>query len=247
MKCDIHCQLTTAHLAIEAVHDAAAENSPPATTPFPSWKRRPRCWRNRSTVLHRGIECGALVDPWNILGFGGQYGLFPSPENSVYDHRIDELIAHRGQHFHRRRADPKGGRGSWQRADRRTGHAAAGCPGRLVGQIRYDRSHLGRELFRHANRAIRRTTCRPRCGRGMRPAPRRATLAFWRDRAEQFRTAKAYALVVDALLEQRSSVAAMALLVQWLSQADSNPAGRRGLFVPRSGPGLDAGPVGRRR
>ena len=48
-------------------------------------------------------------------------------------------------------------------------------------------------------------------------------LAFWRDRAEQFRTAKAYALVVDALLEQRSSVAAMALLVQWLSQSDSIP------------------------
>ncbi len=48
-------------------------------------------------------------------------------------------------------------------------------------------------------------------------------LAFWRDRAEQFRTAKAYALVVDALLEQRSSVAAMALLVQWLSQSDTIP------------------------
>ncbi len=48
-------------------------------------------------------------------------------------------------------------------------------------------------------------------------------LAFWRDRAEQFRTAKAYALVVDALLEQRSYVPAMALLVQWLSQSDMIP------------------------
>ena len=43
-------------------------------------------------LLHRAIECGALVDPWNMLGFGGQYSLFPAPENSVYDHRIDELI-----------------------------------------------------------------------------------------------------------------------------------------------------------
>ena len=48
-------------------------------------------------------------------------------------------------------------------------------------------------------------------------------LAFWRERAEQFRSPKAYALVVDALLEQRSPVAAMALLVQWLSQADQIP------------------------
>ncbi len=45
-------------------------------------------------ILHRAIECGAMVDPWNILGFGGQFGLFPSPENSIHDYRIDELIEH---------------------------------------------------------------------------------------------------------------------------------------------------------
>ena len=48
-------------------------------------------------------------------------------------------------------------------------------------------------------------------------------LAFWRDHAEQFRSPKAYALVVDALLEHRDPVAAMALLVQWLSQAGEIP------------------------
>ena len=48
-------------------------------------------------------------------------------------------------------------------------------------------------------------------------------LAFWRDHAEQFRSPKAYALVVDALLEHRDPVAAMALLVQWLSQSDEIP------------------------
>ena len=44
-------------------------------------------------------------------------------------------------------------------------------------------------------------------------------LAFWRQHVEQFRSPKAYALVVDALLEQRDLVAAMALLIQWLSQS----------------------------
>ena len=43
-------------------------------------------------LVHRAIECGALVDPWNILGFGGQFSLFPAIENSIHDHRIDELI-----------------------------------------------------------------------------------------------------------------------------------------------------------
>ena len=33
-----------------------------------------------------------MIDPWNILGFGGQYSLFPAVENSVHDHRVDELL-----------------------------------------------------------------------------------------------------------------------------------------------------------
>ena len=69
-------------------------------------------------------------------------------------------------------------------------------------------------------------------------------LAFWREHAEQFRSPKAYALVVDALLEQRDPVAAMALLVQWLSQAERDPADRGGLFLLRPGPRLDGGTVG---
>ena len=43
-------------------------------------------------LLKRGINCGALVDPWNILGFGGQYPRFQSIEDSVRDSRIDDLI-----------------------------------------------------------------------------------------------------------------------------------------------------------
>ena len=43
-------------------------------------------------LLKRGIQCGAVVDPWNILGFQGQFSLFPAMENSVRDHRVDVLI-----------------------------------------------------------------------------------------------------------------------------------------------------------
>jgi len=43
-------------------------------------------------LLKRGISCGALVDPWNVLGFQGLYPLFHSVEDSVRDNRIDELV-----------------------------------------------------------------------------------------------------------------------------------------------------------
>jgi len=43
-------------------------------------------------LIHRGIACGAIVDPWTIIGFGAQYSLFPSIDNTVHDHRVDDLI-----------------------------------------------------------------------------------------------------------------------------------------------------------
>ncbi len=48
-------------------------------------------------------------------------------------------------------------------------------------------------------------------------------VAFWRRHVEHFRGPKAYALVVDTLLDHGDFVAAMALLVQWLSQAEEIP------------------------
>src|SRR5690606_128734 len=75
MVADIDGRLTTGHQAIEQnrIDEAFAQVS------------------EIEDLLHRAIECGALVDPWNILGFGGQFSLFPAAENSVRDHRIDQL------------------------------------------------------------------------------------------------------------------------------------------------------------
>jgi hypothetical protein len=44
-------------------------------------------------------------------------------------------------------------------------------------------------------------------------------VAFWRQHVEQFHSPKAYALLVEALLDHRDPVAAMALLMHWLSQS----------------------------
>lgn len=228
MKCDIHCRLATAHLAIEEVHDApntprAPDEGPPhAEREEHKLEKAAQLLEEAISLLHRGIQCGALVDPWNILGFGGQYSLFPSPENSVYDQRIDELIGIVGSIF-------------TVGMQTQTEAAAAGIA-RLEGQVsqRLDalaqwwdkfattevsnvESFSGQETRESADHVAAALRAWHAAGAAS------GDLAFWRDRAEQFRTAKAYALVVDALLEQRSAVPAMALLVQWLSQADSIP------------------------
>ena len=76
-----------------------------------------------------------------------------------------------------------------------------------------------------------------------------ADLAFWRGQLDHFRSPKAFALVVDALLGKGDFRSALALLASWLGQAEQVAAGRRRLLVPRPRPALDAGPhpAGRRR
>ncbi len=44
------------------------------------------------TLVKDGINCGAIVDPWNILGFEATYSLFQANENTIPDHRAYELV-----------------------------------------------------------------------------------------------------------------------------------------------------------
>ena len=60
MSCQIYCRLTSAHLALDRGELAEAAAALP----------------DAEELLHRAIRCGAFVDPWNILGFGGQFALF---------------------------------------------------------------------------------------------------------------------------------------------------------------------------
>ena len=50
-------------------------------------------------LLHRGIECGGIVDPWNILGFQGLFPLFSAREDSIPDSRVDVLLELMGRLF----------------------------------------------------------------------------------------------------------------------------------------------------
>ena len=62
MQCRIDCAVTAGHQAI-AKHDRQA-----------AVKHLERI----IDQLKRGIECGAIVDPWNILGFQANFSLFPA-------------------------------------------------------------------------------------------------------------------------------------------------------------------------
>jgi hypothetical protein len=206
MLCDMQCRLTAAHGEIDR------GRLEPVVTLLSEIEN----------ILYRAIECGAMADPWNILGFGGQFGLFPSPENSIHDYRIDELINLLSDIF-----------GLYIRAGKEA--AALGnnaVQGVLAGQLRrltewWDKfattevSEIGgisgRETYESAQQAASALRAWHEAGAAA------GDIAFWRGHVEHFRTAKSYALVVDTLLDHGDLVAAQALLVHWLSQADVIP------------------------
>src|SRR5204862_1538531 len=55
--------------------------------------------REVEELLRRGIDCGALIDPWNILGYQGLFPIFPGREDTVRDPRAEELIHTVGRQF----------------------------------------------------------------------------------------------------------------------------------------------------
>jgi hypothetical protein len=203
MRCDIHCRLTTAHLEIEQGRLEQAAALLPEI----------------EDLLHRAIECGAMVDPWNILGFGGQYSLFPAPENSVHDFRVDDLIETVGEIFAlyvrlQKEAAAAGKTALQSSLSETLDHLAGWWDRYAASEIGGVEGISGRDTKESADlvAATLRTWHEVGTAAG--------DLTFWREHAERFRSPKAYSLVVETLLEHRDLVAAMALLVHWLSQAE---------------------------
>jgi hypothetical protein len=206
MTCEMRCRMATAHLAVERgkLSEAAAE-LPPV-----------------EQLLHAAIECGAMVDPWNMLGFGGQYSLFPAIENSVHDHRVDELLNMVGDIFmlyvRIHKAAAATGETDLQQSLSDNLAALAGWWDKFaaveVDSVEGLSGQATLESAQHVAAALRAWH------EGGAAA---GDLAFWRQHVEQFRSPKAYALVIETLLDYHDPVAALALLVQWLGQAEEMP------------------------
>ncbi|MGA2616634.1 MAG: hypothetical protein ABSF26_03430 [Thermoguttaceae bacterium] len=221
MKCDMRCRMALAEMEIEGVRGGGGP-PPRGPDPTPALRRVTALLDETEGLLHRGIECGAVVDPWNILGFSGQYSLFPAVENSVYDHRVDELIAMVSELFSlgvqvQKEAAAAGNSALQGEVSARLEALADWWDKFATTEVGSIESISGRETRESADHVAAALRAWHEAGTAA------GDLAFWRSRAQAFRAPKAYALVVDALLEQHDPVASMALLVQWLSQAEHIP------------------------
>jgi hypothetical protein len=173
-------------------------------------------------LLQRGIACGAFVDPWNALGFQGMFPLSPAREESVRDPRIDELLLLMQQIF-----------GYYARLLSEA--AAAGEKDLLPGLTRsmqklatwWDRFatvEVGEVRRVHGGEAAASAEhVATALARWRQRGEATADLGFWRQHLEGFRSPKAFALVVDALLRKQDYPASLALLMNWLGQAEQVP------------------------
>jgi hypothetical protein len=173
-------------------------------------------------LLQRGIACGAFVDPWNILGFQALFPLFPSREDAVRDHRVDELVSLVEQSFdlHARLMSEAAAIG-----DKAVTESLATSLRKLASWWDpFGTVHVADVAQVHGGEA--QTSAEQvamALARWHERGQATADLGFWRNHVEGFRSAKAFSLVVDALLRKRDYRAAMALLVNWLGQADKVP------------------------
>ncbi|MCA9036718.1 MAG: hypothetical protein KDA91_16405, partial [Planctomycetaceae bacterium] len=171
-------------------------------------------------LLHRGIHCGATVDPWNILGFQGQFPLFFAREDSIPDNRVDILLELIEQIF--------------------DGCSLIMSEAAALGQTEIHEAVLEsfRELAgqwdRYATTTVNDLThiygmqsvsAAVKVGKALadwRTAGEAAgDISFWRQHVDEFDVTSSFAQVVTTLLERKDHIAALGLLMQWLSRADT--------------------------
>jgi hypothetical protein len=206
MTCEIDCRLTAAHLAADKGRLEEAAGRIPEI----------------EDLLHRAIECGALADPWNILGFGGQFSLFPAIENTIHDHRIDDLIDLINDIFdlYARLEKEAAAAGNMELQRRLSAHLEllAGWWDQFAStEVSEVDGISGREMSESADQVATALAAWHEAGTAA------GDVAFWQRHVEHFRSPKAYALVVESLLEKGDMVASMGLLMHWLNSATDVP------------------------
>ena len=171
------------------------------------------------TILKRGVECGGFVDPWNILGFQGQFPLFTAREDSIPDSRIETLLGlvEISLNAFSRTLGEAGARGlEAQREEVSVSYEQFSnwwdqFGSDVIEDLPDVDGHESWESATHVSEALSEWR---NAGEGA------GDISFWRNRVERFQSAQSYALVVDALLHKEDEVAAMGLMMQWLSQLE---------------------------
>lgn len=170
-------------------------------------------------LFDRGIQCGAFVDPWNVLGFQAQFPLFMAREDSVPDQRVDVLLDLKEQSFglYSRamcEAATRGERGLLEQLSNRFLKSAEDWDRYATPTVEDLLKVYGRDSWESASHVSTALTEWQQAGESA------GDISFWSQHVERFQSAKAYSQVVDALLQAGDHVASMGLLMQWLSQAE---------------------------
>lgn len=174
---------------------------------------------NIEELIQRGIRCGALIDPWNILGFQGLFPLFPSREDSIPDHRTETLMRLMERLFslyslalaelsaegndEAKEQLSRRYRASAENWDQYATYIVADLP-EVFGQESWESANNVAEALSEWRQADEAT----------------GDISFWRQHVDQFESAQAYVAVVDTLLKKGDHIASMGLLMQWLSEAE---------------------------
>ena len=189
-------------------------------------------------LLLRAVECGAAVDPWNILGLAGQFPLHEPGGESLPDPRVEDLIdvlesILDGYTIAWRQAELLGARDTAARAaaalerltvwwDRFATTTVSGVP------------HLaGREIWDSVQEVIVALK-RRRAAEGP-PPP-----GFWRKEVAGFSTPRSHAQAADALLHEGDLEGAQGLLVHWASLLEGSEIEKTGpVWLAAAGRWLD--------
>ena len=181
-----------------------------------------------TSLLFRAVGCGAAVDPWNILGLGGQFPLHEPGGESLTDPRVDDLVSVTQSIL-------EGYAAVWQASSLDGPVAAATRAAASLEKLAawWDRHatatvsgvpHLsGREVL-DSTREVIESLQRRREIVSTTPSP-----AFWRKEVAGFSSPESHAQAADALLHEGDLDGAMGLLVHWASLLE-------GASIERSGP-----------
>ncbi len=206
MVSEIYCRLTAGHDAID--QDRL----------LPVVENLKAC----EELVLRAIECGALVDPWNIVGFAGNFSLFPALENTVHDWRVDELVELIEQILDlnaRARSEAAAIDDSEleKRFETILERLSIWWDRFATSSVEDVKRLVAKEVEVSANLVSGALNAWHKAGAAS------GDIGFWRMFVDQFDSSKAFQLVIEALLDHGDTVAAMALMMQWVSQKDRTP------------------------
>ena len=170
-------------------------------------------------LLKRAIDCGALMDPWDILGFMGNFSLYPGIENSIHDSRLDELLYIIESLFGYiarvwSEAAARDDEAAYDQMDAQYRSIAQWWRSFAAHTVESVEAADPWESYESARLVAQALRLWHRGG------ARHGDIAFWAPHAELFDSPRAYMLVISALLERKDFIPAQALLIHWLGQAD---------------------------